>query len=437
MTLHRWFILKFRNRVLAAGLLLLFTQLIFISAFMLNQEKQVRKDEAYVGDTVSIGISQKNHELIISTLASASDRWGVTRLELCLGDKQIFALPTFNSGCLDSSFKAGWFREEIKIVGFENARLRVFRSIFQSGQIIFILATSTFLIYIFFASQFQLVSKSLKADLLAPLANKLIEEKPLEILELEEIRRSIGNWKESIKNAARAEAFVVLASQVAHDIRAPLSAINAVLVRDGLMNEERFCIAQKAATRINDIANELLVSSKMRGAIGSFEPLVSSDVPTAMMSELSDLSDLVRDIFEEKMVSLGSDGRISLRLDISDDHVGRCNVVRSELLRVVSNLTNNAIESLDGSGVVTMAIRSDESNISIVILDNGKGIPEEIIGRLGVQRISFGKEDSQESGNGLGMFHAKEMVEGMAGKMLIQSQIGIGTMITLMFPRVQ
>lgn len=422
--------------MLAASMLLLFLQLVFISIFMVNQIKQFRKDEAYVGDTVSIGISQKNHELIISTLASASDRWGVSRLELCLGDKQIFALPTFNSDCL-GPFKPGWFKEEIKIVGFESARLRIFRSPFHSSQIIFLLIASTVLTCIAFASQFRLISKSLEADLLAPLANRLVEEKPLDILELEEIRRSIENWKERIKSAARSEAFATIASQVAHDIRAPLSAINAVLAGDGLLNEDRVLITQKAVSRINDIANGLLTSTAASRRDGSFKALVLPSYSAESTPELSDLSELVRDIFQEKKISLSSEARVSLHLDIAATPVGHCNVFRSELLRVVSNLTNNAIESLDGDGAVTMAVRGDQASVSIVILDNGKGIPEEVISKLGTQRISFGKEDSRESGSGLGVFHAKEVVEQMSGRLLIQSKVGVGTMITLTFPRVQ
>jgi hypothetical protein len=67
--------------------------------------------------------------------------------------------------------------------------------------------------------------------------------------------------------------------------------------------------------------------------------------------------------------------------------------------------------------------------------DNGKGIPPEILARLGERGVTHGKEGTQ-SGSGIGVYHARETVENAGGKFSIQSQVGIGTMITLTMPRV-
>mgnify|MGYP001585236637 CR=1 FL=1 len=66
--------------------------------------------------------------------------------------------------------------------------------------------------------------------------------------------------------------------------------------------------------------------------------------------------------------------------------------------------------------------------------DNGQGIPKNILEKLGEKGVSHGKEGST-SGSGLGIYHAKKAIESFKGKFEILSREGLGTTITITFPK--
>ena len=102
-----------------------------------------------------------------------------------------------------------------------------------------------------------------------------------------------------------------------------------------------------------------------------------------------------------------------------------------ELERIFCNLINNSIESfLDNSGNITIRVAGYSEQVVIVIQDNGVGIQQDILTKLGGSEITSGKEN----GNGLGIYHAKKSIDEVGGTFEIQSRVGLGTMITIKLP---
>jgi signal transduction histidine kinase len=220
--------------------------------------------------------------------------------------------------------------------------------------------------------------------------------------------------------------------QVSHDIRSPLSALNMVVARlDDLPADQRQII-QAAAKRINGIANDLLQRHQSKSQSDCTFPGVHA---VSVMKSATNIAELLRSIFAEKQASYSGEGCVELRLDLAGPTDAICAIDEKEMLRVLSNLINNAVEALGGKGTVTLALRSSlKKDVAVIVSDNGKGIPEHLLARLGKEKISFGK-DGTESGSGIGVFHAKSAVESMGGKFAIQSKVGMGTIITMTFPR--
>ena len=77
----------------------------------------------------------------------------------------------------------------------------------------------------------------------------------------------------------------------------------------------------------------------------------------------------------------------------------------------------------DKSGMVLIRITSDKkkNKIQVIIQDNGCGIPENIISRLGKSWRSVSAKENTDSGSGLGIYHAKKTIESFGGLMKIQS----------------
>ena len=99
--------------------------------------------------------------------------------------------------------------------------------------------------------------------------------------------------------------------------------------------------------------------------------------------------------------------------------------------RVLSNLINNAVEATESNGKVDVVVSSRESWCVIQVRDNGKGIPPEILRKLGERGASYGKAD----GSGLGIFHAHEIINSEGGNLTITSVVNQGTTVTIELPR--
>jgi len=102
-----------------------------------------------------------------------------------------------------------------------------------------------------------------------------------------------------------------------------------------------------------------------------------------------------------------------------------------EFQRLLSNLVNNSVEAFAGPGAVSVGLSVLDSKVLIEVKDNGKGIPPEILAKLGQKGETHGKA----GGNGLGLYHARTTIEGWGGSFRIESEPGKGTVVLIELPR--
>lgn len=232
---------------------------------------------------------------------------------------------------------------------------------------------------------------------------------------------------------SKAEFAEDLARQVSHDIRSPLSAINMVTKTLTSVPSEKRLLIESATSRINGIANDLLSRYKTSPPDS---PLPNENASTVHRPTLTPvpIARLLEQLAAEKTALLQDRPGLKFILDLSGPQDAVCSIDEKELGRACSNLLNNAIEAVKTSGTVVLALRSAINHVAIIVSDNGFGIPDEVLARLGKSEISAGKEKT-ESGSGIGVLHAARAVEQMGGKLSIQSKPGMGTIITITLPR--
>ncbi|MBK8203092.1 MAG: ATP-binding protein [Bdellovibrionales bacterium] len=103
----------------------------------------------------------------------------------------------------------------------------------------------------------------------------------------------------------------------------------------------------------------------------------------------------------------------------------------TELNAVFSNLINNAKEAYtDEIGVVHMMCEIIDDTCVISIRDFGRGIPQQILDKIGNEEITHNKVN----GEGIGLFHAYNSLRSWGGRVEIESAIGKGTTVRLIFP---
>ncbi len=232
------------------------------------------------------------------------------------------------------------------------------------------------------------------------------------------------NYFIKIRNA---ETMSSLAKQVAHDIRSPLAALNMIMSQVQTIPEQQRLIIRNSVNRITDIANTLI--NKKFNQLNSN---ITFNEKKNLQPEL--LSTLVEAIVSEKRIQFRDKINVEIEIDFSNAYGVFAILDSTELKRVISNLINNSIEAFTNStGKVSIIISRASDQAIITVSDNGKGIPKVILEKLGASGVTYGKEGT-DSGSGLGIYHAKETIEGVGGTFQIESIEGVGTTITIKLP---
>ena len=212
-----------------------------------------------------------------------------------------------------------------------------------------------------------------------------------------------------------AERTARFARQVAHDIRAPLSALEQGISNFEASSDGRFVPIRLAVSRIVAIAADL--SKGGRGLVPNFGTQSAGNV--------------VASIVEEKRVQYGSRRGVTIRWDADAETDSARPVDAKEFGRILSNLIDNGVEALESTGYVKVRLEGAENGgLRIIIEDSGRGIPRKLITRLG----RYGETHGKQGGTGMGLAHAREFVESLGGRFEIKSEVGKGTRIVLILP---
>lgn len=222
--------------------------------------------------------------------------------------------------------------------------------------------------------------------------------------------------------------------QAAHDIRSPLSALNFLVKDMKRFDPEKQKLFIEVVRRINDIAEDLLGSSR-DGSLGSHKNIEKKEndggdqLEGSHRLDASQLGGLLHDLLEMKKLEFA---QVKFTLDLGNaDSDGFVAIHSKELQRVVSNLINNSIEANADS--VELSVDHENDELLLVLVDNGVGISQVFLDRL--QEGRYGVDDCR--GFGMGLRHAQKVVRNTKGRLMIHSRAAkdgysqTGTKVTL------
>ena len=214
---------------------------------------------------------------------------------------------------------------------------------------------------------------------------------------------------------------------VSHEIKTPLAAAREFvsLVHDGILgpvNEEQSEMLHHATLCCDQITtqfNDLVDLTRLETG-----KLALEIVPTQLDEVVKRVLAMVASIAEEKSIVL--DSRLPESLPLVDFDAGR-------ITQVLSNLLTNAIKFTPSGGRVRLAVKQlDNGLLQLKVSDNGSGISKDhvdnVFDRL-YQVESAHSQDSQ-SGLGLGLSIAREIVRGHGQKLRVRSRLNAGSVFT-------
>lgn len=224
----------------------------------------------------------------------------------------------------------------------------------------------------------------------------------------------------------RQEEFV---ADVSHELRTPLATVKSYVetLLDGAAEEpgvrDRFLkVLSRETDRMVSMVKDLLVLSQMDSSQSYWQK-----------SEI-DLHDLALEAVEQLKQ------KISIKFPhinvMIDPDCAAAFVDRDKLMRVFSNLLNNAVKYTAPDGQIKISANEEDSFIKIVIEDTGSGIPGNELPRVFERFYRVEKTRSRDfGGTGLGLSIARKIVEGHGGSIWIESKVGFGTKVSFTLPR--
>jgi PAS domain S-box-containing protein len=218
-------------------------------------------------------------------------------------------------------------------------------------------------------------------------------------------------------------------STVSHELRTPLTAIKGALgllksgVGGSLSDQamDLLALASANSDRLIRLVNEILDMEKLR--VGRME----------FQFEAKDLNESLRDAAEG---NLGLATQATVLLGCTPHPTAAWARVDPHRLRqVLDNLISNAVKFSAPGTRVDLALADAGSTWVVTVKDEGRGIPDAFLPYLFEPFTQADGGDSRDrGGTGLGLSITKSLVEGMGGRIRVESQVGKGSTFYIEFP---
>jgi len=248
---------------------------------------------------------------------------------------------------------------------------------------------------------------------------------------VDELGRLVGDFnrmaddlkrqRKELERTQRLEAWADMARQVAHDIKNPLTPIQLSAEHAQRINTDH---GRPLSPVLEECVHAILTQVTLLRQIASeFSSFASS--PTARPEPTA-----LPELFEEVVAPYrtGLDGRIHITIDAASN-LPPALIDRTLFSRAVTNVIENALHAMPGSGRLTIRATARDRAIVVEIADTGVGMDADAIARIFEPYFS-----TKATGTGLGLTIAKRNVEVAGGTIAVTSARGVGSTVTIHVP---
>jgi signal transduction histidine kinase len=241
--------------------------------------------------------------------------------------------------------------------------------------------------------------------------------------ELYVLSSTINNLLDRIEDAVEREK--QFTSDASHELRTPLTVIKGTLEvlirkpRDNKEYEDKITYCINEVDHLNVLVDQLLLMARFENQ------------KLNINKENVYLNAVILDVLTLNSEKINA-AKIDVILEAKEDfYIYSDNYL---LVTIIRNIVSNAIKYSNEKGRILIQLKKEKDIISCTISDQGIGIAKENLESI---LKPFFRSDSslhsQIKGTGLGLSIVKRMTELLHIKFKIDSEIGVGTTVTLTF----
>jgi len=222
----------------------------------------------------------------------------------------------------------------------------------------------------------------------------------------------------------RIGSILLLAAGVAHELGNPLNSLTI-----HLQLIARKLKRQKPSPDMTSVAESLLVCrdevTRLDGIIKNFLEAIRPRPPNLAevypLEVLAEVLKVQQREFQDRRIRVEAETPADLPPVMAD---------RDQLKQVFFNLTKNAMEAMQPGGTLHVRSRADDESVYLLFGDTGSGIKQEDL-----LKLFQPYHTTKVGGHGLGLMIVQRIMRAHGGQVGIESKEGVGTVVTLQFPR--
>lgn len=239
--------------------------------------------------------------------------------------------------------------------------------------------------------------------------------------EIGELSRNINHMAKELADSQKIKNDFI--SQISHELRTPITAIRGwseTMMADDRLDElshRGVTIINSETNRLSKMVEEMLDMSRMQSGRLSISP--------TLIDAVAEFEDTVFMMSER---AKGEKINIVYNMNVTDCTV---NGDTDRLKQVFFNIIDNAIKHSNPGADINVTTSRTDDTISFIVEDFGAGISKEDLPFI---KEMFYKGASQKRGSGIGLGVSDEIVRLHGGTLDIESELGIGTTVTVTLP---
>jgi signal transduction histidine kinase len=213
-----------------------------------------------------------------------------------------------------------------------------------------------------------------------------------------------------------------------HELRTPLAAMvsSAEILKMGLYDspeqmQEFIEMIYDQGLHLQELVNDILDFAKIQA--GKMDFYIEQQNPVKLVQTILN-----------NFTGMAESNKVEVKFETPTEEL-LCYYDELRLKQIVANIINNAIKYNRTGGHVRVHFTSEADHIRILVEDTGKGIAEDQFSKVFNEFETVGRMADHHKGTGLGMPISRKLAEGMGGKLLLKSEVGVGSTFWIELPK--